>query len=123
MVEAAQKYEIAKPVETEYKGLARAKPTLQTQSFLYFDSEKHSKRDYLLPLVMYVTQKSAKRQVTLRLSQQEYRILERIARAYGISVTTLITRFIFSNLIQKTLEIPIQNLEKMLEEDQDEQNL
>lgn len=67
--------------------------------------------------------KSTRKQVTLRLSQQEYKVLERIARAYGISVTTLITRFIFSNLIYKTLEIPIQNLEKMLEEDQDEQAL
>jgi predicted DNA-binding ribbon-helix-helix protein len=61
-----------------------------------------------------------KKQVTLRLSQQEYKILERIGRAYGITVTTLITRFIFNNLIYKTLEIPIQNLEKMLEEVQNE---
>ncbi|MBU7047750.1 MAG: hypothetical protein HXS54_15045 [Theionarchaea archaeon] len=65
-------------------------------------------------------QKSTKKQVTLRLSQQEYKILERIARAYGISVTTLITRFIFNNLIYKSLELPIQSLEKMLEDDQDE---
>lgn len=65
-------------------------------------------------------QKPTRKQVTLRLSQQEYKILERIARAYGISVTTLITRFIFNNLIYKSLELPIQSLEKMLEDDQDE---
>ncbi|MBU7019188.1 MAG: hypothetical protein HXS44_16880 [Theionarchaea archaeon] len=65
-------------------------------------------------------QKPTRKQVTLRLSQQEYKILKKIARAYGISVTTLITRFIFNNLIYKSLELPIQSLEKMLEDDQDE---
>jgi uncharacterized protein (DUF1778 family) len=70
--------------------------------------------------VVQVKQKPTRKQVTLRLSQQEYKILERIARAYGISVTTLITRFIFNNLIYKSLELPIQSLEKMLEDDQDE---
>jgi len=46
-----------------------------------------------------------KHTVGIKLSDKEYAILEMIAKAHGITVSTLVTRFIYNNLIFKTIDV------------------
>jgi len=64
----------------------------------------------------------SKHSIGIKLSDEEYAILERIAKAHGITVSTLITRFIYSNLIFKTIDVEkipesIEVLKNMIDEE------
>jgi hypothetical protein len=63
------------------------------QNFLCFDDKKIHNSKRLLSEVIEV-KSITRKQINLRLSQQEYKIPRRIAEIYEISVTTFITSII-----------------------------